>query len=622
MDIYDFVEMLKAKAIDHREYFHYTTLDKYYKMQQPVVLPDGETHRMLWLTRATDTNDGMERNYGAHEYLGCFTYSPYENVGMWFMYGKERPDAVRIGFDQRHFKTWRKANIWDEGKSRKARLYSVSSDSEGIPVYQEIPADQIVDVCFYDVAYVCTKEDVEHHRWPKSVEWRREYYEVRSDDPEFVSEKGSLLYSNDFTERICGKLPFCFKKKGWSSEREVRIVVSLKPEATVGKTIAIPFDAPLGCIAGDTKQNVVLSPWYKDELADKIINDRNASKSVFADELLIKSKPHLISCPIPKVGGHKPLFVRIASWDDFYRIAAWFASKNRQWVFRGERDKKREVTTSFERKRKGIPLHCSNHDGRIDTDKFQEYLRDGVARQKELAIIQSFKSMMSWRYMGESWLPYVMAMQHYGGPTRLLDFTYSLFTALFFAYEHDDKSGERTIWTINLDLILQWAHENCKIFSTADCNGKSNFSSVAESVFNELTTGKECVFSDMAGVIPVLSANNPRMLAQKGLFLMPMKSACFLDNLSSVLPCAKYAKAAYYKSIPRVSAEAFLASEEASNIGLMRFEFDDDLRKTAKEILAQANVDRTNLFPDTKENAQMFDRISSELGRILKKGLY
>lgn len=289
MDIHDFVKKLKAKAIDHREYFHYTTLDKYFKMQKPVALPNGETHRMLWLTRATDTNDGMERNYGAHEYLGCFTYSPYENVGMWFMYGKESPDAVRIGFDQKHFKKWRKANIWDDGKSRKAKLYSVSSDSEGSPVYCEILADQIVDVSFYDVAYVCSKEDVEHHRWPKSVEWRREYHEVRSDDPDIVSDKGSLLCSNDFTERTCSKLPFCFKKKGWANEREVRLVVSLKQESVAGKAIAIPFDEPLKCIAGDTKQNVVLSPWYENELADKDINDKTASRSVFTGELLTKS---------------------------------------------------------------------------------------------------------------------------------------------------------------------------------------------------------------------------------------------------------------------------------------------------------------------------------------------
>ena len=281
MELQDFIKCLKDKAIDHREYFHYTTVDKYLKMQTPVKLPDGETHRMLWLTPATATNDGMERKYGDHAYLGCFTYSPYENVGMWFMYGKQRADAIRIGFDKEHFDKWRKSNIWDDGKKRKAKLYGVSYGVNGEQIYREIPSDQIEDVCFYDVAYVCSREDVEHHRWPKSVEWRREYHEVRSDDPEVVSEKGSLLYSNDFAERMCSKLPFCFKKKGWSNEREVRLVVSLKLEAAQWEHIAIPFDEPIEGIESCAEKKIVLGPWSdKGSLSNTI-----GTKSVFTGEL-------------------------------------------------------------------------------------------------------------------------------------------------------------------------------------------------------------------------------------------------------------------------------------------------------------------------------------------------
>ena len=70
MELQDFIKRLKGKAIDHREYFHYTADDKYLKMQTLVKLHDEETA----------TNDGLERKYGAHEYLGCFTYSPCENV--------------------------------------------------------------------------------------------------------------------------------------------------------------------------------------------------------------------------------------------------------------------------------------------------------------------------------------------------------------------------------------------------------------------------------------------------------------------------------------------------------------------------------------------------------------
>ena len=286
MDIYDFVGKLKAKAIDHREYFHYTTFDKYLKMQEPVELPNGGgTHRIFWLTPATNTNDGMERNYGDHAYLGCFTYSPYESVGMWFMYGKQRSDAIRIGFDQLHLAKWLRANIITEGNLRKIKAYGVSYDNCGRPVYEGISLSLIDDVCLYDVAYVLSKADVEHHRWPKSVEWRREYHKVTSTDLDIVSEKEALLYSDDFTDKNCVKLPFCLKKKGWSHEREVRIVVSLKSEAKQWEHIAIPFDEPLECVASSPVDNIVLSPWYVAKDAPIGLNEYSAKKSVFTDEL-------------------------------------------------------------------------------------------------------------------------------------------------------------------------------------------------------------------------------------------------------------------------------------------------------------------------------------------------
>lgn len=285
MELQDFIKCLKDKAIDHREYFHYTTVDKYLKMQTPVKLPDGETHRMLWLTPATATNDGMERKYGDHAYLGCFTYSPYESVGMWFMYGNPKKNAIRIGFDNQSLTEWRKRNINEKDHGRTIKAYGIDFDSNGVPIYHEIQSAMIEDVCLYDVAYVLSKEDVEHHRWPKSVEWRRDYHEVRSDNLEIVSKKGSLLYSNDFTDKTCSKLPFCFKKKGWSNEREVRLVVLLRPDASKWVHIAVPFDEPLECVDVKKKDCILLGPWHNGGHLSGVINEDLVGKSVFTGEL-------------------------------------------------------------------------------------------------------------------------------------------------------------------------------------------------------------------------------------------------------------------------------------------------------------------------------------------------
>lgn len=42
---------------------------------------------------------------------------------------------------------------------------------------------------------------------------------------------------------------------------------------------------------------------------------------------------------------------------------------------------------------------------------------------------------------------WLTVMRHYGTPTRLLDFTYSLYVAMFFAAE--DVEGDSVIWAVN-----------------------------------------------------------------------------------------------------------------------------------------------------------------------------
>ena len=279
---------LKLKAINHSEYYHYTRLECYEKMIKQIDLPEnGGTHKLLWLTPATQTNDGLERKYGDHAYLACFTYSHYENVGMWFMYGKGKSAAIRIGFDNAALKAWLCKEDGDK-LDKAIKIYGVV-EHKGQITYGKILPSEIENIMFCDVAYVLSKEDIEHHKWDGNVEWHRNYYHVTSKDKDIVRSCGNRLVSDDFTERICNKLPFCFKKKGWSGEREVRLIVTLNPKfAKQFSHVAIPFDEPLKCIEDDTARHITLSPWYEKGENPGKINEANAKRSVFWRELKFK----------------------------------------------------------------------------------------------------------------------------------------------------------------------------------------------------------------------------------------------------------------------------------------------------------------------------------------------
>ena len=89
----DFTSILEAGGCTHTSYYHYTNWDAFGKMMEEVKSGPARGLRMLLLSQACNTNDGIERCWGQNVYLACFSYSRYEDVAMWMNYGKRSPDA-------------------------------------------------------------------------------------------------------------------------------------------------------------------------------------------------------------------------------------------------------------------------------------------------------------------------------------------------------------------------------------------------------------------------------------------------------------------------------------------------------------------------------------------------
>lgn len=116
--------------------------------------------------------------------------------------------------------------------------------------------------------------------------------------------------------------------------------------------------------------------------------------------------------------------VIVKEWDEIQNLA------RRGWLYRGQRSASWPIQTSLERycDRQGV---SGPERPRIEAELFREFRR---TYHHYADHVPDPSSVLEWMSL----------MQHHGAPTRLLDFTYSIFVACYFALEAAD--GDAAVW--------------------------------------------------------------------------------------------------------------------------------------------------------------------------------
>lgn len=293
---------------------------------------------------------------------------------------------------------------------------------------------------------------------------------------------------------------------------------------------------------------------------------------------------------------NKMITLKVKDWDELYRLASWFLSSEGRWVFRGQTKAEWGLKTTLERE-------SDKYKGKVKVKKQFGTLEDFLsshARSNEKEQIETFKAKVQWdHYMGEHLLPYLAAMQHYGLPTRLLDFTYSLFIAAYFAFENRRPRCDRAIWAIRLDPLLD--HVRDTFARKEEAEGYKIERQILD-IADGLIDPERRRTSVRYGVLPLLSAStNPRLKAQNGLFLMPFSIDGFYANLEKSLPEGLVAEPYYTERgepCNCMSLADYMAFRSKNKIAIMKIVCLANMKRNAERVFQQMNLTPERIFPD------------------------
>lgn len=205
----------------------------------------------------------------------------------------------------------------------------------------------------------------------------------------------------------------------------------------------------------------------------------------------------------------------IDSWDDlysFYRDAE--ARWNKRWIFRGHGDISWCLESSLERA-------IRRQIGKLDKKAAEwEYLLERDFRRTAPTLLVDAPNEANW-------IEWRAIIRHYGGPTRLLDWTYSFFVAVFLAMQDRKDHEICSVWACDVDWLKKCAKRRFPVLKRL-VEAKNSKSEAEFKYLSKLKWKK--------GIWPVNPFRlNERLHSQQGVFLMPLDmSSSFMQNLRSL----------------------------------------------------------------------------------------
>jgi hypothetical protein len=272
------------------------------------------------------------------------------------------------------------------------------------------------------------------------------------------------------------------------------------------------------------------------------------------------------------------LVIKLSAWEHA-RLLSKILEYYGIWIYRGQSDSSWALESSIERysnKFKSKPDKLLSVEGEI-LNQFQR------AAHHYIDSPPGFNDKIEW----------LSLIRHYGGPTRLVDFTHSFFIAAFFAME--DAINDAALWAINL-------YELEKIIKNkADLKETGQFYDSFK-IYRNIAEGVLIMKNDEKLVLPIDPARlNERIAIQQGLFLFPSDiSSTFMQNLNETFNLDNHVKEVVFDE------ENKIKQKDIENSSIIKIILPPSIHHFALHELKLMNVTSITLFPGLDGFARSF----------------
>jgi hypothetical protein len=216
----------------------------------------------------------------------------------------------------------------------------------------------------------------------------------------------------------------------------------------------------------------------------------------------------------------------------------------------------------------------------IYLSKFKSYAIPFVQELPSFPIPNGPAAYWHWLFM----------MQHYGVPTRLLDWSRDALTALFFALDGqgpDDIGQDAAVWILNPVKLNE-------AFSFHSFVKPGYIPNVDERIVNLYFGPNAEVLADKKPAAVIGPLNNPHIVAQRGVFTV-------FPHVREITPLNLFPDASDYLLEICVSAKSIpLISTQLRHYGITRFTLYPDITEVARQINLEVEQE-SQLPPSTNQ---------------------